>query len=128
MLVDFGRYVSCAWAFPGESCLIAFLTFSSLGGLSSTTMFRPLVQNVSLTLSRFTGVIFWAISLLRYNAILRLASYYCDTSRHNHWAAVMSRGWAKASACRPQVSLSCDVRFNKTYYVSMQIIPSLTSP
>ena len=28
---------------------------------------------------------------------------------HHHWAAVVSRGWAKASACRLQVSLSCAV-------------------
>ena len=28
---------------------------------------------------------------------------------HHHWAAVLSRGWAKASACRLQVSLSCAV-------------------
>ena len=26
---------------------------------------------------------------------------------HHHWAAVVSRYWAKASACRLQVSLSC---------------------
>ena len=29
--------------------------------------------------------------------------------RHHHWAAVVSRGWAKASACRLQVCLSCAV-------------------
>ena len=28
---------------------------------------------------------------------------------HHHWAAVVSCGWAKASACRLQVSLSCAV-------------------
>ena len=28
---------------------------------------------------------------------------------HHHWAAVLSRGWAKASTCRLQVSLSCVV-------------------
>ena len=28
---------------------------------------------------------------------------------HHHWAAVVSRGWAKASACHFQVSLSCAV-------------------
>ena len=36
MLVDFGRDGICAWAFPVESCLIAFLTSSSLGGLSGS--------------------------------------------------------------------------------------------
>ena len=30
-------------------------------------------------------------------------------NHHQHWAAVMSRGWAKASACRLLVSLSCAV-------------------
>ena len=28
---------------------------------------------------------------------------------HHHWAAIVSRGWAKASACLLQVSLSCAV-------------------
>ena len=28
---------------------------------------------------------------------------------HNHWATVVSRGWAKASACCLQVSMSCAV-------------------
>ena len=27
--------------------------------------------------------------------------------RHHHWAAVVSRGWAKASACRLQITLYC---------------------
>ena len=30
-------------------------------------------------------------------------------SHHHHWAAVVSCGWAKTSACRLQVSLSCAV-------------------
>ena len=30
---------------------------------------------------------------------------------HHHWAAVVSRGWTKASACRLQVSLSCAVLY-----------------
>ena len=29
--------------------------------------------------------------------------------RHHHWVALVSRGWAKTSACRLQVRLSCDV-------------------
>ena len=28
---------------------------------------------------------------------------------HHHWAAVLFHGWAKASACRLQVSLSCAI-------------------
>ena len=28
---------------------------------------------------------------------------------HHNWTAVVSRGWAKASACRLQVSMSCGV-------------------
>ena len=32
-----------------------------------------------------------------------------ESDAHNHWAAVVSRGWAKASACHLQVNLSCDV-------------------
>ena len=28
---------------------------------------------------------------------------------HHHWATVVFRGWAKASACHLQVSLSCAV-------------------
>ena len=31
---------------------------------------------------------------------------YALTGFHQHWAAVVSRGWAKVSACRLQVSLS----------------------
>ena len=34
--------------------------------------------------------------------------YYCH-HHHHHYAAVVSHGWAKASACRLQVSLSCAV-------------------
>ena len=30
-------------------------------------------------------------------------------NHHHHWAAVVSRGWAKALACRLHVSLSCAV-------------------
>ena len=34
----------------------------------------------------------------------------CGQHHHqHHWAAVVSRGWAKALACRLQVSLSCAV-------------------
>ena len=32
-----------------------------------------------------------------------------NNHHHHHWTAVVSRGWAKASACRLQVSLSCAV-------------------
>ena len=31
------------------------------------------------------------------------------TCHHHHWAAVVSRGWAKASAFRLQITLSCAV-------------------
>ena len=41
---------------------------------------------------------------------------------HHHWAAVVSHGWAKASACRLQVSLSCAVLCP---IVSLQYLSSL---
>ena len=36
---------------------------------------------------------------------------YCQLHHyhHHHWAATVSSGWAKASACRLQLSLSCAV-------------------
>ena len=34
---------------------------------------------------------------------------FCRDAHHHHWAAVVSRGWAKASACRLQITLSCAV-------------------
>ena len=47
----------------------------------------------------------------------------CTTAvNHNnhHWAAVVSRGWAKASSCRLQISLSCAVLCQ---IVSLQYLP-----
>ena len=38
---------------------------------------------------------------------------------HHHWAAVVSRGWANASACLLQVSLSCAVLYQ---IVSLQYL------
>ena len=38
---------------------------------------------------------------------------------HHHWAAVVSRGWAKASACHLQITLSCAVL---CHIVSLQYI------
>ena len=32
---------------------------------------------------------------------------WTDYHHHHHWAAVVSRGWAKASACRLQMILPC---------------------
>ena len=34
-------------------------------------------------------------------------SYMWNGVHHHHYAAVVSRGWAKASACRLQITLSC---------------------
>ena len=34
-------------------------------------------------------------------------SYGVSSHHDHHWAVVVSRGWAKASACRLQASLSC---------------------
>ena len=55
---------------------------------------------------------------------------------HHHWAAVVSRGWAKATPCRLQVSLSCAVlchtvslQFSSRSSIHRLAVPSLpTSP
>ena len=41
------------------------------------------------------------------------------TTFHHHWSSVVSRGWAKASACHLQVSLSCAFR---CHIVSLQYL------
>ena len=46
------------------------------------------------------------VSLLFVFNIYFLPNYTVSTHHHN-WAAVVSRGWAKASACRLQITLSC---------------------
>ena len=50
--------------------------------------------------------------------------YQWIVHHHNHhWAAVVSRCWAKASACRLQVSLCCAVL---RQIVSLQYLPGLS--
>ena len=61
------------------------------------------------------------------NAVLysnrAVANYHLGASHfhhhHHHWAAMVSRGWAMASACRLHVSLSCAVR---CHIVSLQYL------
>ena len=37
------------------------------------------------------------------------------TQLSNHWAGIVSRGWAKVLACRLQVRLSCVLSFERSY-------------
>ena len=47
---------------------------------------------------------------------------------HHHWAAVVSRGWAKATPCRLQVSLSCAVLCHTVSLHRLALASLATSP
>ena len=62
--------------------------------------------------------------MLHGTILCRYSSINIIVAHHHHWAAVVSRGWTKASACRLQVTLSCAVL---CHIVSLQYL-SKSSP
>ena len=67
-------------------------------GMKITTTLCPR----KLKETKQTEIAMWLMAAIEYLKIM-------FNHRHHHWAAIVSRGWAKASACRLQVCLSCAV-------------------
>ena len=97
--IKHNRYLSHGCARPNASVIYEHTWFSGVPDV------RRLLQPTGS--AAVSSRVRWALGPYLRSRELRLHRHYYH---HNHWAAAVSRSWAKASLCRLKVNLYCAVR------------------